>query len=623
MPSFKFANVLLESNPRSENYPGLYCRADRAVSRNPIDGFWMLTDAGTFDFTTYFNALSVRKLLKYTTATAFKLHLELRGSACTVMQTTTDQFSMESVPVEETLQHVGKSDEWHNVDIDLQIADTAVLVGFIISTEGAVEIRNGYYELEVSEEPRDVELVLATTTFKKESFVISNINLVRENIVESGEHIADHFNMYVMDNGRTLDKQTLDSDHITIVPEGNVGGAGGFTRGMIEALEQTPAATHVILMDDDVAVSAESIKRTYNLLRVLKKDYEYSMVSGAMLNYRIGEDQNEDTGYMSERGEFLPCKEVLRLTMLDDLIYNELFEPTPRMQKAHYAGWWYCCIPTAMIRKNGLPLPLFVRSDDTEYGWRCHPEFITMNSLCVWHMPFKEKYDAAVERYQTTRNPLIAQFTTGFAPESDFMYAMYNKLRLELKKFGYDNAELVLDGFEDFLKGPKFIEQKGRAEETFLAANRNKEKLMTFEELQHAAEQDPMLQGFDIRKVDRQVIEENPPRTIPERLVDYFTDNGQRYLKTEGEGYAIIPLMGWMYPAGSIRGKKKLIALDWYNRKGAIRTKDSARYHAIRQRYQRDMRYYKANEKRLRREYAAARDKLTSIEFWKDYLDMN
>lgn len=127
MPSFTFANILLESNPRSENYPGLYCRADRALSLNPQDGFWMLTGAGTFDFTTYFNSLSVMKLLKYTTATHFRLHIELRGSACTIMQTTTDQFSKESVPVEETAVHLDAGDDWQSVDVDFRITDTTTI----------------------------------------------------------------------------------------------------------------------------------------------------------------------------------------------------------------------------------------------------------------------------------------------------------------------------------------------------------------------------------------------------------------------------------------------------------------------------------------------------------------
>lgn len=623
MPSFKFANVLLESNPRSENYPGLYCRADQAVFRNAQTGYWTLSDAGTFDFTTYFNSLSVKKLLKYTTATAFHLHLELRGAACSVTQTTTDQFSQDPMPVEGTTVTLDASDDWRNIDIELQVSDAAVLLGFIVETEGPVEVRNGYYSIQVSEDPRDVELVLATTTFKKESYIAANIKQVRENLIESDDDIAKHFHMYVMDNGRTLDKEALDSERITIIPEGNVGGAGGFTRGMITALEQNPPATHVLLMDDDVAVSPESIKRTYNLLRILKDEHTYSMISGAMLNYRVGEDQWEDTGFMGEKGGFIGCKPPLRMTLLEDLIYNELFEPKKYMEKARYAAWWYCCIPTDMIRKNKLPLPVFVRCDDAEYGVRCKPEFITMNSLCIWHMSFHERYNAAVERYQTTRNTLIAQATTGFASDSDFIYELHNNVRLELKKFGYANAELALDAFEDFLKGPEFIATKGQAEKSFMAANKHKEQLVDFEELQVQAARNPALKGFDISKVDRQLIDSDKPRTIPQRLTDLITDNGQRYLKTEGSGYAVIPLLGWVYPAGVIRGKEYLIALDWYTRKGVIRKKDAARYAAIRKRYLRDMSYYKANRERLNKEYAAARSKLTSIEFWKDYLDMD
>lgn len=38
---------------------------------------------------------------------------------------------------------------------------------------------------------------------------------------------------------------------------------------MIEAMEQAPRATHVLLMDDDVSISPESIIRTFNLLSIV------------------------------------------------------------------------------------------------------------------------------------------------------------------------------------------------------------------------------------------------------------------------------------------------------------------------------------------------------------------
>ena len=138
----------------------------------------------------------------------------------------------------------------------------------------------------------------------------------------------------------------------------------------------------------------------------------------------------------------------------------------------------------------------------------------------------------------------------------------------------WNGSWCCLDAFEDFLKGPSFIKKPGQAEQSFMAANRNKEQLVDFATLQAQANQDPELAGFDIKEIDRQLIEGDKPRSLPERLEDLITDNNQRYIKKDGTGYAVIPLQGWLYPAGAIRGKHKLVVLDWYNRKGTIRVKD-------------------------------------------------
>ncbi|MDN6024627.1 glycosyltransferase [Bifidobacterium mongoliense] len=622
MPTMKFASVLLEKNPRSLSYPSLYCKADGDVVEDKTDGAWLLYDKGTYDFSTYFNSLSVQKLQHYTRATKYVLHLELKGAGLTVQQTKGGVFSAHPEPVGEP-RALPASDEWQTMDIDLQIDHDAVIVGFIIETEARVALRNSYYALEVEGDLRPVELALATTTFKKESYIKRNIGLIKGNILAGTDDIAKHFHMYVIDNGRTLDVDELSDEHVTIRPNENVGGAGGFTRGMLEAMGQETPATHVLLMDDDVAVSPESIKRTYNLLRILKDKYADAMISGAMLNYEVGEDQWEDTGYMADGGSFTPAKPPLRLTQFEDVVYNEAFKVPKKIRpEQRYAAWWYCCIPTAVIKEEGLPLPVFVRCDDAEYGTRCHRELITMNGLCIWHMSFHVRYNAAVERYQTTRNTMIAQCTTGFAPNSDFMHELHNNIRLELKKFGYTNAKLCLDAFEDFLKGPKFIAQPGAAEESFMRANRDKEALVSFDELQQQAES-LHIDGFDVNDITRQIVDGDRPRTVPQRLQDYITNNGQRWMKTEGEGYAVIPLLGWVYPAGIIRGKKHLIVIDWYNKKGAIRTKSASEYKQIVERYARDLRYYKRNIERLRAEYSAARDELTSVAYWKNYLQMD
>lgn len=621
--TIKFANIVLEHNERSVGYPGLYCRADQPFVYEKEAGAWRLYDKGRFDFTTYFNALSVMKLRRYTSATKFFLHLEVKGAACTYCQTVADSFSAHPKRLEDTAIALEASDDWQSIDVEIVASDEIVLTGFELVCDGPVYIANGSYSVEIPGELRDCELALATTTFKKEEFIEHNIGLIRKEILESDDEIARHFTMHVIDNGRTLDVDRLAGGAITISPNDNVGGAGGFTRGMIEAMEQTPRATHVLLMDDDVAVSPESIKRTYNLIRILNDEYAEAFISGAMLNYEVGDEQWEDTGFMTKQGTFAPAKPPLRFSKFEDLVYNEVFSIPKEIVKLdqRYAAWWYCCIPVSVIEKNGLPLSVFVRCDDAEYGVRCKPRIITMNSLCIWHLSFHVRYNAAVERYQTTRNTMIAQATTGFAPKSDFMYEMHNNIRLELKKFGYANAELVLDAFEDFMKGPDFFSTPGVAEETFMRANRNKEKLVPFDELQRQAHA-LGLTDFDIKKLDRQFVDSDKPRTRLQRMADYAFDNHQRLLVNKGQGYAVIPVVGWAYPAGVIRGKKYLIVIDWYNRCGAIRKKDSARYAAIEKRYKEDMKRYKREIKGLREQYASRREELTSLAFWKRYLGM-
>lgn len=624
MSSIRFANVLLETNQRSLECPSMYCRANRPVFYRQEEQAWSLYGRGIFDFSTYFNALPVYKLKKYTRAKAFRLHLELLGASCSIAQTIGHVHSVRPEPLRDNVVKVSESEQWQNVDLDISCDDKTVVSGFVITTDGQVLLRSGYYEVEYDGEPTRVELAIATTTFKKEEYVKSNIELIKQSIFESDEPIADHLQLLVIDNGRTLDSNSLNDKHVTICPNDNVGGSGGFARGMIEALEQSVPATHVLLMDDDVAVSPESIKRTYALLQIVRSDYADAFISGAMLNYDVPDEQNEDVGFMTRDGHFSPIKEPMRLTQFENIVNNELFDSSRALsaedlEDQMYAGWWFCCIPASQIRKHGMPLPLFVRTDDAEYALRCQPEFITMNGLCVWHVAFHTKYNAAVERYQTTRNTLVAQCTTGFAPKSDFLANIHDEIRLELKKFGYANAELCLDALEDFFKGPEFL-SKPVGERCFMRANHAKEQLVPLGELEREAVK--TIPGFDASLLNPQFLGTDIPRSRMQRIEDYVTDNHQRYIKDSGKGYAVIPAEGWVYPAGMIRDKNVLVVVDYYSQTGTIRVKDVKRYERIKKRYHRDMAFYRKNINRLRNEYRAAAVKWTSIPFWKHYLNM-
>ena len=183
-----------------------------------------------------------------------------------------------------------------------------------------------------------------------------------------------------------------------------------------------------------------------------------------------GDLQTEDTGFMSYDGYCHAVKPVMRLSLMHEAVHNETFEPIlyrPDCQdiRQRYAAWWYCCIPVSVIKKKGMPLPFFVRFDDAEYGLRCAPQIMTLNGICIWHLAFFMRYNAGVERYQTIRNGIMGQAITGVAPLTNFLKEIERSIQLELVKFNYADALLVVQGFEDFLDGPEKFMTKDFAED--------------------------------------------------------------------------------------------------------------------------------------------------------------
>ena len=242
----------------------------------------------------------------------------------------------------------------------------------------------------------------------KEEYITKNIQTLRDKVFFDGSEMKEHLFVNVIDNGRTLNAETLNTDNIKIYPNMNVGGAGGFTRGMIESLEMERKPTHVLLMDDDVLLMEESLFRTYFLLRILRPEYEEYFLSGAMFDYDHRQIQYEDIGYVHpEDGSYGPLKDRMDMCKLENLLRNE--EMASRTKNESYAGWWYCCIPMPLIEKNGLPLPVFVRGDDVEFSIRNKAKFLTLNGISIWHVGFAGKFNAAMELYQVHRNSLIIQ----------------------------------------------------------------------------------------------------------------------------------------------------------------------------------------------------------------------
>lgn len=628
---FTLAHILLDETLQFVQAPLLFYRGTMGL-RQGNQGSCVLPGGSSTDFTTYFNALSSAKWHLYTNAGPLFLHLELRGGVCTYLQRSAGIQDYASSVVSGTERDVSASNEWQTLDIPLVESPQDVLLGFSLDCAGAVEIRNAFYYTEVSEDVlNEVELALSTTTFKKEAYITRNIEKIRSSILGSAEEIAKHFHMYVIDNGRTLAKDELEGPGISVIPNRNVGGSGGFARGMIAALEGTPAATHVILMDDDVTIQPESIYRTYALLRLEKDGYKDAFISGAMMGARDLDIRFEDLGCVDVKGFLRPLRASMRMNTVHNLVESECYAPD-KSDDEHpiYAGWWYCCIPSATIRAAGLPLPFFVRFDDVEYGLRCKPYIISMNGISIWHDDFSRRYNATVDRYQITRNSFAGQAMSHVAPHINFMQELDHNFRLEIAKLNYTDATLVLEAFEDFLRGPQLFMERDFAEDSFMAANKRKEKLLPYEEI---AGQVKSEFGVDIYSCDDDSMEsEASISELAHSRADGLFRRGlykESYngairfqLKPFGKSFVVLRSAGWDNAPGLFYGVDTVIALDVPNRKGIIRRRDNNRAKELIDRYEKDLKTYRSKRTDLEKEYAESFSTLSSKSFWDPYLGL-
>ncbi len=612
---YRLCNVLLADGERFEEHPELYVRQSATITAANGDAALLSPSCMRYDFATYLNAFSNAKWRQYAAVDNVWLRLVARG---TFEVCYTAYELMLQKPRRVVLARESHSlDEYTVVDFCYPETD-AVLLSFEIVTSEPLLLQEAYYFTKVEDDVvHDVELAVATTTFLKEDYVIPNIKLFQKEILGSDEPIASHFTLHVVDNGRTLDAAALQLDRVKVHPNPNVGGAGGFARGMIEAMEQEPSATHVLLMDDDVQIHPEAIKRTFNLLGLLKEEYAGYFVSGAMLCLEDPTVFHEDVGFVNTVGGYGSAKlpgddqHGMDVSQLESLL---ILETMTTHVPNRYAAWWYCCIPMATIRKCGLSLPLFIRGDDAEYGNRAAEGFITMNGICIWHLTSAGVFRAALERYYPLRNSLIAQAASGIYANVDFVDVLHHFFGLDLKTFNYDAAELCLKAFEDFMRGPDHLKRLKTDDNNKFLFTKN-EKLLPLGEID-----DELVRGVSFSPSQLPITTE--ARDLASRTFDFLTYNGQRGPRQLSRGgIAVIAYDGWYYPANTIRGKDALLAVTPDGGHGVLRKKDRVRFGELMKRYKMLMKEYDKRKDEIRNAWASARNELTSVAFWKWYLE--
>lgn len=664
---------VLESTISSCAAGGLYVRSPyfSGVGRGPLT----IGAYSSADFMTCFGSFSLAKWRLYTGRADLTPTLVFESSAPVDVTLTemvyhrVEKHAIGPADVEPEIT----SDGWFRYVIDYPSGLDAQVVAFTLVAGGEpVTLRDVRYGVDAAAlpAPRDVRVNIVTTTFRKERQVTGNIDTLRSSLL-TDPHWRDRFRLTVVDNGRTLPASVDDAAAgIRLIPNGNVGGAGGFAAGMLDAMD-AGWATHVLMMDDDVTVCPESFKRTVRLLQYACDEYAGAIVAGAMMSNANYELQQEDLGVIQPERYLQPLKPRLLMDREYDITLNEEIMPAGD-QKGVYSAWWYSCVPLERIRANGLPIPLFYRRDDVEYGTRLQERgvmrFMTLNGICVWHDTFDLRWNQAVEVYLSNRNLLIQQAFTPDALNDIGATVAYLRSLFDNEKhrFGYPAMELLCDAIDDYLRGPEYYEHPV-GERLFRRAAAKAERLAPLTELEGAPDH------VNMRVVEDSANDRNvPPDPVPEpvapaaapaptpdagaavvpagparRVLRRLRHMGGAVARRVGllpprdaapvpvvpapavpapetfdETLGIIPIDGLCTPWRVMHRRRRILAVNPAGTMGVIRVRDdqraaelTARFDALIARLEADG----ANGGTAAR-YHAARASMTTPEFWRRYL---
>ena len=564
-----------------------------------------IKEGKTVSLETYFNAFSIGKWMKYTKLNNLHLHLDIDGDievkaynsvgkglpGPVELNSLKEAYDIISASRRVIGCELKKNKNGYTVDFPNLPEEGIIYVK--IRAKSDITIRGGYYYTDVEKSSlNNVKLALCICTYRREKELDRNMNLIINNLIENDKSPLYHnVSVYISDNGHSLGADRFANDRIHIFENKNAGGAGGFTRTMIESVYRSKEDyTHIILMDDDIELDTFVVERTYRLLQMMKKGYKRAVVGGAMLELEKRYKQFEAGAkfygidlYSYNHGWDLRRKDVIAANEAENDI--------------NYTGWWYCCIPTDNIRELGLPLPQFIHYDDIEYGVRnSHFGIILMNGLCVWH-PYGMNKQAVSMNYYDFRNVMIAQANTDDPCSTNRLFVKFMEtIWTETLRYRYNSAECFFLGLEDYFKGPEyFMDLEPVGNHQRIAKNND-----VYEEPK----------GIDLSKVENITYKQRPPHCMIWGALCWLlpASNRERYIGIRDSGVPFFTRRLYFYDENRKMG-------FWMERDYGILMKNIRRSIAI------GRKILTQHENMIKR-YKDLKPIYTGLEFWEKYLDI-
>jgi len=445
----------------------LYYRIKNGIAHTEGDALSFPAES-TLSLDCYYNVFDYATYLEHTAIDRVRYVATVRGDLTVSLHLsrfTSDKTDCVDEILAETTYH-GEENGVVTIPLSLSALEGKGILYLSLTARGDSAFFGGYVEAE-DDPKQDVKIGIAITTFKRETFVKKNVATLVRDLPE------DRFAVFVTDNGNTLAPE--DVPGARLIKNKNLGGSGGFTRGIMEICA-SEGFSHILLTDDDISFESEVFLRTAALLSYAT-DPENVIVGASMLvldkpylQYEFGSRWN---------GLFvIPRNGGADLTTKHALLRNA--DP---LRPAEYTAWWFNCFSVTLPKRIGLPFPFFIKIDDVEYCMRATgAKFVLLNGVGVLHEAFGNKYSAPLE-YYAKRNELILNAL--YPKQGGLLHSLAVIFRAVAKALVFQRyfvLDLVYKAFDDFLLGPQAF---GQIDQEKLHAELRSlgEKYLTNEEL--------------------------------------------------------------------------------------------------------------------------------------------
>ncbi|MBG6122844.1 galactofuranosylgalactofuranosylrhamnosyl-N-acetylglucosaminyl-diphospho-decaprenol beta-1,5/1,6-galactofuranosyltransferase [Corynebacterium aquatimens] len=418
-------------------------------------------------FETYFNAFPAGYWSRWSSIGEVVLAMDVEGAAAiSVYRSKHDGTRIAVTSVE-------AQDERVVIPLALNNFEDGGWLWFDVTAESVTTIANAGWYAPAGAQPRgEKKVAVGIPTFNRPRDAVNALHALAEDPLVLGAIsdvlMPDQGNQHPADEPDFADAEAKLGGRLRIFPQGNLGGSGGYSRIMYEALTSTDAP-YILYMDDDIAIEPDSILRAVQAARYAKDPI---LVGGQMLNLQ-DRSQLRTSGEKVNRADFMWGAAEHAVYDHDFAKYplgytgtqEEELDPKKTTSRAlhrridvDYNGWWMCLFPREVCEEIGLPLPLFIKWDDTEYSLRAGAAgfpTVTWPGAAIWHMAWADKDDAIDwQAYFHLRNRLIvaAMYHDG-GPEG-IMKSMLKSTYKHAMCMEYSTMAIQIEAMKDFLAGP-------------------------------------------------------------------------------------------------------------------------------------------------------------------------